>query len=62
VAVLARGWSAGQHRQPGHQLVERVGRPLRHLGGLTRTGGQAFFAARTGAFSTLLFIRAMYFC
>ncbi len=61
-AVLTSGRSAGQHRQPGHQLVERVERPPRHLGSLTRTEGQAFFAARTGAFSDLLFIRSMYFC
>lgn len=61
-AVFASGGSAGQRHQPGHQLVERVGRPLRHLGCLTRTEDQAFFAARTGAFSGLLCSRSMYFC
>lgn len=61
-AVLGSSGSAGQHAQTGHQLVERVSGPPRHLESPTRTEGQAFFAARTGALSDFLFIRSMYFC
>ena len=58
-------WHPGEGRDRGEQLRQRIGGPARHRGKSTPGSaplGQAFFAARAGAFSVFLLIRSMYFC